>query len=162
MVKARLIIICVLFLLPFATINAQTMRGKASYYANEFVGQRTASGEVFTLNELTCAHRTLPFGTMLKVKNLDNGSEVVVRVNDRGPFIPGRIIDLSYAAAKKLGIIIKGLCNAEISFYNEEEESEGEIDAPLALMVDVIPQDIYPISSYQNRQEFRPILLFPT
>jgi rare lipoprotein A len=78
--------------------------GIASWYGPRFHGKRTASGERFNTNELTAAHKTLPFGTRVRVKSLSNGKEVVVRINDRGPFVKGRIIDLSHAAAQMLGL----------------------------------------------------------
>jgi rare lipoprotein A len=78
--------------------------GLASWYGPGFQGKRTASGERFDTNALTAAHRTLPFGTRVRVKSLVNGKEVVVRINDRGPFIQGRIIDLSQAAALALDL----------------------------------------------------------
>jgi rare lipoprotein A len=78
--------------------------GLASWYGPRFHGKRTASGERFDANELTAAHKTLPFGTRVRVKSMVNGKEVVVRINDRGPFIKGRIIDLSQAAAQALGL----------------------------------------------------------
>lgn len=84
-------------------------QGEASYYADKFNGRRTASGERFSNNEMTAAHRTLPFGTMVMVTNPANGKEVVVRVNDRGPFIRGRVIDVSKAAARKLELIGPGV-----------------------------------------------------
>jgi rare lipoprotein A len=77
--------------------------GLASWYGHPHQGRRTASGEAYDMNDLTCAHRTLPLGTRLLVTNLENGRSVEVRVNDRGPFVAGRILDLSYAAARKLG-----------------------------------------------------------
>ena len=79
--------------------------GIASWYGPRFQGKRTASGERFNTNELTAAHKTLPFGTRVRVKSQVNGKEVVVRINDRGPFIKGRIIDLSYAAAQAIGLV---------------------------------------------------------
>jgi len=82
--------------------------GMASWYGAEFHGKRTASGEIYNMYALTAAHKTLPFGTYVMVKNLDNGRSVVVRINDRGPFVKGRIIDLSYAAAKAIGMIETG------------------------------------------------------
>jgi rare lipoprotein A len=82
--------------------------GMASFYGRECKGQRTASGERFDPNQLTAAHRTLPFGTLLKVTNLDNGRHVVVRVNDRGPYARNRVLDLSRAAARKLGFEREG------------------------------------------------------
>jgi rare lipoprotein A len=80
----------------------------ASYYAHEFNGRTTASGETFNMNELTAAHKTLPFNTRVRVTNLDNGRDVIVRVNDRGPFVDDRIIDLSLEAAKRIGMIGAG------------------------------------------------------
>ncbi len=88
--------------------------GIASWYGKKFHGKRTASGEIFNMYKLTAAHRILPFGTLVRVKNLENGKEVVVRINDRGPLKRGRIIDLSYGAAKKLGMINTGLAKVRI------------------------------------------------
>ena len=79
-------------------------RGKATYYSKSITGALTSSGERLHHDSLTCAHRTYPFGTMLKVTNLKNGKSVVVRVTDRGPFARGRIIDLSWRVAKEIGI----------------------------------------------------------
>lgn len=83
--------------------------GVASWYGPGFHGNRTANGEIYDMFALTAAHKTLPFGTIVKVIDLDTGKSVVVRINDRGPFIKGRIIDLSYAAAQKLEMVKKGL-----------------------------------------------------
>jgi rare lipoprotein A len=83
--------------------------GRASWYGIEHHGKRTASGARFDMNALTAAHRSLPLGTMLRVKNLANGRSVVVRINDRGPYVGGRIIDLSMAAAGRLGLKEQGL-----------------------------------------------------
>ncbi|MCQ4314098.1 septal ring lytic transglycosylase RlpA family protein [Pseudomonas stutzeri] len=89
-------------------------QGKASYYARSFHGEQTASGETFNQNELVAAHKTLPFGTRVKVTNLENGKQVTVRIVDRGPFKPGRIIDLSRIAASKIDLIEDGVVNAKI------------------------------------------------
>lgn len=83
-------------------------RGIASWYGEEFHGRPTASGEIYNMHDYTCAHREYPFGTKLRVINLQNGKEVICTVNDRGPFVPGRDIDLSYASAKKIGLIGPG------------------------------------------------------
>jgi rare lipoprotein A len=83
-------------------------RGMASWYGPGFHGKRTASGERFDMNDLTAAHRTLPFGTRLRVRNMDNGREVVIRINDRGPRVRGRVIDLSKAAAEALELLQAG------------------------------------------------------
>ena len=82
--------------------------GIASWYGPRHHGRKTASGETFDMNQMTAAHRTLPFGTWVRVRSLTNGNEVRVRINDRGPFTGGRIIDLSKAAATKLGMITRG------------------------------------------------------
>jgi len=88
--------------------------GIASYYAHQHDGRRTASGERYDTRSMTAAHRTLPFGTRVRVTNLNNGRHAVVRINDRGPFRKGRIIDLSYAAARKLGLIGPGVARVRI------------------------------------------------
>jgi rare lipoprotein A len=88
--------------------------GVASWYGREFQGRPTASGERFDMHDLTAAHRTLPFGTRVKVTNLQSGKSVVVRINDRGPHKPGRVIDLSYAAAKQLNMIEPGTARVRI------------------------------------------------
>jgi len=91
-----------------------TYRGIASFYADDFHGKKTSNGEIFDMNGLTAAHRTLPFNTWLEVRNLSNGRSVIVRVNDRGPFIEGRIIDLSYGAARELGMVNTGVQEVEL------------------------------------------------
>jgi len=88
--------------------------GKASYYGGEFHGRKTASGEIFDQYKLTAAHRTLPFGTLCRVTNLKNQKNVVVRINDRGPFVRGRIIDLSYRAADLLGGVRAGVMDVKV------------------------------------------------
>ncbi|WP_456342205.1 septal ring lytic transglycosylase RlpA family protein [Thermovibrio sp.] len=88
--------------------------GIASWYGPGFHGSRTASGEIYNMYKLTAAHKTLPLGTYVKVVNLENGKSVIVKVNDRGPFVEGRIIDLSYAAAKKIGMLKKGTARVKI------------------------------------------------
>lgn len=88
--------------------------GYAAWYGPGFHGKRTASGEIYNMYDMTAAHRTLPFGTIVRVYNLENGKSAVVRINDRGPFVRERIIDLSYEAARKLGMIEKGVVRAKI------------------------------------------------
>ncbi len=89
--------------------------GTASYYSNEFAGRRTASGETFNPGALTAAHRTARFGSRIRVTHLGNGREVTVRINDRGPFARGRIIDLSHAAAKKIGLHKSGTAKVRLT-----------------------------------------------
>ena len=91
-----------------------TFKGKASYYGDKYDGRKTASGEVFDQDKLTAAHRTLPFGTKCKVTNIKNGKNVEVIINDRGPFIKSRIIDLSKAAAKKIDMSKDGVIEVEV------------------------------------------------
>ena len=88
--------------------------GRASYYATKFNGRRTASGETYNSKLLTAAHQTLPFGTQIKVTNLRNMKSVVVRVNDRGPHVRGRIVDLSRAAAQLIGITRTGVARVKL------------------------------------------------
>jgi len=96
-----------------------TQEGIASWYGGKFQGRTTANGEIFDTNKFTAAHKTLPFGTMVKVTNLENSSTTIVRINDRGPFIPGRIIDLSRAAAMEIGMTGRGIARVRL----EELES---------------------------------------
>jgi rare lipoprotein A len=92
----------------------ETVKGIASYYAAKFNGRRTASGEKFSQKVLTAAHLTLPFGTLLKVTNLQNMKSVIVRINDRGPHVQGRIVDLSRAAAELIGMRHTGTARVEL------------------------------------------------
>ena len=94
--------------------------GKASYYADKFEGRKTANGEIFDQSKITAAHKTLPFGTSVTVKNLSNGKTVKVRINDRGPFVAGRIIDLSKKAAKKIDLVNAGVANVEIRYKKKK------------------------------------------
>ncbi|HCA81667.1 MAG TPA: septal ring lytic transglycosylase RlpA family lipoprotein [Bacteroidetes bacterium] len=91
-----------------------TLEGVASYYADDYHGKVTSNGEVFNMNDLTAAHRTFPFGTNVRVTSLENKKSVVVRVNDRGPFKDGRIIDLSLAAARELDLIRNGTARVKL------------------------------------------------
>lgn len=118
-----------------ATASSQIQHGKASFYSKRATGARTSSGERLHHDSLTCAHRTHPFGTLLKVTNERNGREVIVRVTDRGPHSRGRIIDLSHAAAEELGIINQGVAvvmvepvKKTVVPFKPEPESIPEID----------------------------------
>ncbi len=96
--------------------------GKASWYGKYFQGRETASGEQYDMNGLTCAHRTLPLGSLIRVTNLRNHKSVVVRVNDRGPFPATRVIDLSFAAANFLGFSGKGTAPVRLEMVNGAAE----------------------------------------
>jgi rare lipoprotein A len=89
-------------------------RGTASWYGKKFHGRKTSNGEVYDMYAMTGAHKTLPFGTYVRVNNLNNGKTVDIRINDRGPFVRGRIIDLSYRAAKEIGLVGPGTAPVEI------------------------------------------------
>ena len=119
--KHRILWIFISFLL-FQTGFAET--GYASWYGGKFHGRPTASGEIFDTNKMTAAHKTLPFGTMVRVTNRTNRKTAVVRINDRGPFVEGRIIDLSRAAAKKLGILETGVAPVQIEIVPESAVPE--------------------------------------
>ena len=105
---------------PIADIVDETEigGGMASYYGNELAGNRTASGERFNPGELTAAHRTLPFGSLVRVTNTSNGDSVVVRINDRGPFSHGRVIDVSHAAAREIGMHRSGTARVSMTLVD--------------------------------------------
>ena len=98
----------------------------ASYYASRFHGRKTASGETFDQYAMTCAHRSLPFDTRLIINNPKNGKSIQVRVNDRGPFGHGRDLDLSYAAAKEIGLILPGVATLEVYVLHPENDEHKE------------------------------------
>lgn len=98
-----------------------TETGKASYYADKFNGRKTANGEVFRNRKKTAAHKTLPFGTIVKVTNLRNGRSVKVRINDRGPFVAGRHIDLSKKAARKIGMVKEGVGQVKLEYRKNKK-----------------------------------------
>ena len=92
--------------------------GKASWYGKPFHGRLTANGERYNMHAPTAAHKTLPFGTRVRVTNLDNGKHTVVRINDRGPFVKGRIIDLSYGAAKQIQMLQMGVARVKLEILS--------------------------------------------
>ncbi len=107
-----------------STSQAQMLNGIASYYSDYFVGRTTANGEIYTHDELTAASLDLPFNTIVKVKNLQNNKEVIVRINDRGPYVDGRIIDLSQTAARELDMIWEGIVQVELEIMHTLADSE--------------------------------------
>jgi rare lipoprotein A len=120
-----------LFLAPVVGCSSATHRvrpeglgpevGTASFYAHRFHGRKTASGEVYDEESLTAAHRTAAFGTRVRVINLSNGRSVILRVNDRGPWARERVIDVSYAAAQKLGFVREGLARVRLEVLAEKD-----------------------------------------
>ena len=107
----------------------ESATGEASYYADKFIGRTTASGERYDPEALSAAHATLPSGTRVRVTRLSDGRSVVVRINDRGPFVRGRIIDLSHAAARKLGMMREGVVSVSV-----EVISDGQAGASRAAL----------------------------
>ncbi len=105
---------------PLQTVShgPAVQHGKASWYGKAFHGRPTASGERYDMHAPTAAHKTLPFGTRVRVTNLDNGKQTVVRINDRGPFVKGRIIDLSYGAAKKIQMLQAGVVRVKLEILS--------------------------------------------
>ena len=116
---------------PLAADVPWKQRGLASWYGKRFNGRRTASGERFSAGGFTAAHRTLPIPSYVRVRRVDRGDEVIVRINDRGPFHSARVLDLSYAAAHKLGIVAMGSAEVELELLTEEEwRSSGNGTTP--------------------------------
>lgn len=114
------ILLIVLFASVAVIAEAQPQqKGKASYYGRKFEGRRMSSGAVYRGDSMFCAHRTYPFGTLLSVTNMSNGKSVVVKVMDRGPYGRGRIIDLSYAAARKIDMLHAGIVNVTVKPYKK-------------------------------------------
>lgn len=110
---------------------AQVQTGKASFYADKFDGVTTASGEKYRHNKLTGAHKTLPFGTRVRVTNLANNQSVEVVINDRGPWVEGRIIDVSRAAAEQLGFVNKGLAEVKLEVIDPGDGKTSDLGRPI-------------------------------
>jgi len=115
---------------PIDTAAGYRQRGQASWYGPGFHGRRTSNGEVYDMHQMTAAHKILPMNTWVKVTNLASGKEAVVRVNDRGPFVDGRIIDLSRAAAVKLGVIGPGTALVEVEALGYKKSGRPASDKP--------------------------------
>jgi rare lipoprotein A len=148
---------------PQAT-GPETLRGIASWYGEEFAGRTTANGEIFDPTLLTAAHRTLPFGTILQVLNPKTNQSVWVRVNDRGPYIANRMIDLSYAAAQKIGLVNVGVGDVEIKVVklgNGEREAPAAFDVTIAEAPKVAPAPDTPVASRVPVQTEAPAVEFP-
>jgi rare lipoprotein A len=110
-----------------------SQEGVASWYGRDFHGKKTSSGEIYDMNAMTAAHKTLPLGVYVRVTNRDNGNSIVVKVNDRGPFVKNRVIDLSYAAAKRLGYDAIGTARVHIEalgYSSGAPEDRGRYEEP--------------------------------
>ena len=114
MIKQILFSLLVISLL--SSCGYTTRKGLASYYADSYEGKTTANGETYRQGKITAAHKTLPFGTKVEVTNLSNNKSVVVRINDRGPYISGRIIDLTKAAAREIDMVGAGVAKVKIRY----------------------------------------------
>lgn len=112
---------------PLSSSYAFEQRGVASWYGADFHGRRTSNGETYDMYGPTAAHKTLPMNTVLLVRNLENNRETVVRVNDRGPFVSGRVIDLSYAAARELAFVGKGTARVQVVALAEKNQSRDQL-----------------------------------
>jgi rare lipoprotein A len=126
------ILLFLLFISMSGAAFSQAQTGKASFYADKFEGVQTASGEKYKRKKLTGAHKTLPFGTKVRVTNLQNNKTVDIIINDRGPYVDGRIVDLSKAAAEKLGFINKGITEVKLEVIDPGDgkvaQAEKRID----------------------------------
>ena len=134
------------------TMNAQAetvfQQGKASYYGKAHHGKKTASGKRFNMHAMTAAHRSLPFGTQLKVTSKDTGKSVIVTINDRGPYAGGRILDLSQEAARQLGVIKQGVGVVTLEKINVKQDSvrrssTERIEEPILVASSNLPDDIH-------------------
>lgn len=121
--KYGLVILLGMMMLFMGSSKREVKEGVASYYHNSLHGRKTANGEIYNINKLTCAHKTLPFGTILRVTNGEDTVQVVV--NDRGPFIKGRDIDLSLEAAKRLKMIKKGVIKVKYEILGNRSEQNS-------------------------------------
>lgn len=120
------------------TMFGQVQTGKASFYADKFEGSPTASGEKYKHNKLTAAHKTLPFGTRVRVTNLSNNQTVEVTVNDRGPYVENRVIDLSKSAAEKLGFVNKGIADVKVEVI---DAGDGKSSTPSGTVSNVTVEE---------------------
>ncbi|MCL2175617.1 MAG: septal ring lytic transglycosylase RlpA family protein [Treponema sp.] len=145
-----LMILVVAALFPFPIFAQETgvfrQEGIASWYGREFEGRPTASGEIFNASQLTAAHPNLPFGTMIVVTNLHNNKNVTVRVNDRGPFVPARIVDISRAAAERIDMITTGTAPVKLEVVGTAPASNSSpiVGAQMSTQISDAPQTVMP------------------
>jgi rare lipoprotein A len=133
-----------------------SQQGIASWYGKKFHGRKTSSGEVYNMYAMTAAHKTLPLGTWVRVRRLDSGKQIVVRVNDRGPFVHGRIIDLSYTAAKQMGMVGAGTARVEIVALGERRQTaSGDAFVPMDYYNGAFTFQVGAFSSRANAERLR-------
>lgn len=163
--KIKVLILTILATFVLANIDViakthETKTGNATYYGNKSHGRRMSDGSTYHKDSLTCAHRTLPFGTLLKVTNKRNGKEVIVRVTDRGPFRAGAVIDLSMAAAKKIDMVRDGVCPVEIAQVGHMPAMPYATDKdepvlPELELLDPVTGNYYTMTEWQQREQNR-------
>lgn len=154
--KQVLFILATLVTFTFSISATAQQHGKASYYSNSMHGRRTSDGSRYHKDSLTCAHRTLPFGTLLKVTNKNNGKEVVVKVTDRGPYAHGRVVDLSMAAARELGMVSSGVASVmveNVGFDSKDAETDNENLIPETKYLDPATGHFYTMKEWKERGE---------
>ncbi len=153
-VNVRFIVLNILMMIAAGSTAAFETVGQASWYGPGFHGRTTANGERFDMNAMTAAHRSIPFGTTVEVHNLETDRRVEVRINDRGPFVDGRIIDVSRAAAAELGMIASGVARVRISVVGDqptEVETGGPaVTADTQSATDVLTLQVASFGSRQN------------
>lgn len=143
---------------PFVANVGDEFRGIASWYGPDFHSKKTSNGEVYNMYALTAAHKTLPMNTVVKVHNLENGKSVVVRINDRGPFVKGRIIDLSNKAAHAIEMVRKGTANVKITVLGYNGEIEN-YDAPVVATTSIVGT---PVKVVEDTPELEPLVIKET
>jgi rare lipoprotein A len=139
---------------PPAPRVGEVQSGIASWYGHPHHGRRTASGETYDMTMLTAAHRTLPFGTVVAVTNARSGASVEVRINDRGPHVAGRIIDLSYEAARRIGLVGEGIGPVRLRVVSRPDAADGVAGAPMVPGTPVLP--VTPASAPTDPPAARP------
>ncbi len=141
---------------PIPNAKDFTQRGIASWYGKKFHGRKTSNGEVYNMYAMTAAHKTLPLGTWVRVRRPDSGKQIEVRVNDRGPFVRGRIIDLSYTGAKELDMVGPGTAKVEIVALGERRQTaSGDAFVPMDYFNGVFTFQVGAFSSRDNADRLR-------
>lgn len=151
----KTILLTLFAILSYATTAiAQTTQGYATYYGSKWHGRRSADGSVFSNDSLTCAHKTLPFGTLLHVRNPKNGKEVLVKVTDRGPFRANTLIDLSQAAAKEIDMMRAGVAMVEVTNLSTDTDFKRNVDnVPELQLLDPVTGKFYTMGEWQRRAD---------
>jgi rare lipoprotein A len=137
---------------PLPNSKGFRQRGRASWYGRDFHGKKTSNGEIYNMYAMTAAHKTLPLGTYVRVLNLENNRSIVVRINDRGPFVRGRIIDLSYTAAKEIGIVGPGTARVEVVALGKRTAASGSSAPAYSASEYYSGKFTFQVGAFQNRE----------